>query len=154
MKQHSRTLMETKVSKLRVEVAAIPIQYSTIPVNIFNGKVESGVKIHIKSNRRLPYSLCLNENSTTGGKKSCSNCINQQIRNLTTSDEQTSSDSSVSKMYNSRVLILPFVSAKSASQIQLKALASMHNQPSSLYLQHAKNSEDTNRVIKNLHSFP
>lgn len=152
MKQHSRTLMESKVPKLTVEVAAIPIQYSTIPVNIFNGKVETGVKIHIKSNRRLPYPLRLNENSTAGGKKSCTNCNNQKVRNLTTSEEQISSD--LSKMYNSPVLILPFVSAKSASQIQLKALASMHHQPSSLYSQHAKNAEDTNRVIKNLHSFP
>lgn len=148
------TLMETKVPKLRVEVAAIPIQYSTIPINIFNGKVETGLKIQIKANRSIPYPISLNEKSSAASKKSCTNCINKQIRNLTTSDEQISSDLPVSNMYNSPVLILPFVAAKPASQFQRKALATVHSQPSSLFHQHAKNLEDTNRVIKNLLPFP
>lgn len=137
-------------------VAAIPIQCSSIPINIFNGKVKTGLKIHIKSKQTLPYSLLLNGKPTDRNKKPCTNCSSQRIRNLTTSGKQISSDLTVSNMYNSPMLILPFVAAKSTSQIQQKALPSMYNPPASLYHQHVKNSEDTNRnrVIKNLHSFP
>lgn len=138
----------TSKSKVAIPlVAAIPIQYSTIPINIFNGKVKTGIKIQ----QTLPYPLILNGKPTDRSKKSCTNCNNEQKRDLTATGKQNP----VSNMYSSPMIILPFISAKPTSQVQQKALSSMYNPPASLYhQQHVKNSEDTSRVIKNLHSFP
>lgn len=128
-------------------VAAIPIPYTTIPINFFNGKIGTSAKTNIKLNRAHPYALLDSQRSSVE-RKSCSNCNSQQTANQTRSGEQTATNLKVSNMYNgSPMLILPFVSAK-PSQIQQKALPNLYNQhPLSVYHPHAKKSEDSSRVI-------
>lgn len=126
-------------------VAAIPIPYTTIPINFFNGKVDTSVKVNIKSSRTQPYPVGDNQRSLE--RKSCTNCNCQQKQ---TSSEQTSLNLKVSNMNmysGSPMLILqPFVAKP--SQIQQKTLPNLYNQhPLSLYHQHAKKSEDSSRVI-------
>lgn len=140
-------LMET-TSKPKVTiplVAAIPIPYTTIPINLFHGKIDTSVKTNIKSGRSQPY-LVSDSQNRSGDRKSCSNCNNQTHNQTTTSGEQTAANIKVSNMYNgSPMLILPFVSTK-PSQIQQKALPNLYNQhPLSVY-HHAK-KEDSSRVI-------
>lgn len=127
-------------------VAAIPIPYTTIPINFFSGKIDTSAKTNIKSNRTHPYALIESQRSVE--RKSCSNCNSQQTQNQTASGEQTAANIKVSNMYNgSPMLILPFVSAK-PSQIQQKALPNLYSQhPLSVYHPHAKKSEDSSRVI-------
>lgn len=126
-------------------VAAIPIPYTTIPINLFHGKVDCSAKSNGgRSNRTQPYTVIDSRRS----EKACSTC-NNQAHNQSTSGEQIK----VSSMYNgSPMLILPFVSAK-PSQIQQKALPNIYNQhPLSVY--HAKKSEDlSGRVIWEFHNF-
>ena len=145
--------MET-TSKPKVSiplVAAIPIPYTTIPINFFNGKIETGVKTNIKSNRTQPYSIVDRQRSSE--KKTCSNCNSQQTTThyqIAASGEQTTANIKVSNMYNgSPMLLLPFVSAKPpTSQIQHKALPNLYSQhPLSLNHPHAKKSDDSSRVI-------
>lgn len=128
-------------------IAAIPIPFTTIPINFFSGKVDTSAKANIKSNRTQPYTLVDSQRSTE--RKSCSNCNNQQSSNQTTTrGEQTTANLKLSNMYNgSPMLILPFVSAK-PGQIQQKALPNLYNQHQlSVYHPHAKKVEDSSRVI-------
>lgn len=91
---------------------------STIPLNLWNGKNDRGnSKANIKNYRTQPYSLLTSE------RTSCSNC-NKHTGNQKTSTncETTSSASSVfssaikvSSMFQSPMLILPIVPAKSSS---------------------------------------
>lgn len=125
-------------------VAAIP--YTTIPINFFNGKIDTSAKTNIKSNRAQPYFVAVDS-----PRKACSSCNNRQTthHSIAARGEQTTANIKVSNMYNgSPMLILPFVSAK-PSQIQQKALPNLYNQhPLSLYPhQHAKKSDDSSRVI-------
>lgn len=124
-------------------VAAIPIPYTTIPINLFRGKIDTSAKTNIKSgSRSQPYTV----GNRSGDRKSCSNCNNQTHNQTATSGEQTTTSIKVSNMYNgSPMLILPFVSTK-PSQIQQKTLPNLYNQhPLSVY-HHAK-KEDSSRVI-------
>lgn len=131
-------------------VAAIPIPYTTIPINFFNGKIDRGVKTNIKSNRTQPYSNVDSQRSSE--RKSCSTCNSQQTTTThyqTTASGEQSANIKVSNMYNgSPMLLLPFVPTKPPSQIQQKALPNLYNQhPLSLYHPHAKKSDDSSRVI-------
>lgn len=147
-------LMET-TSKPKVTiplVAAIPIPYTTIPINFFNGKIDTGAKTNIKLNRTQPYSVV--DIQRSGEKKSCSSCNSQQKTThcqTSANSEQSKANTKVSNMYNGSacpMLLLPFVSAKPPSQIQQKALPNLYNQhPLSLYHPHAKKSDDSSRVI-------
>lgn len=138
--------METS-SKPKVTIAAIPIPYTTIPINFFSGKIDTSAKTNVKSNRAQPYFIAVDS-----PRKSCSSCNSQQTTHHSTAasgGEQTTTNIKVSNMYNgSPMLILPFVSAK-PSQIQQKALPNLYNQhPLSLYPHpHAKKSDDSSRVI-------
>lgn len=125
-------------------VAAIPIPYTTIPINLFHGKIDTSAKTNIKSGRSQPYSV--DSQHRSGDRKACSSCNNQTHNQTATSGEQTTANRKVSNMYNgSPMLILPFVSAK-PSQIQQKALPNLYNQhPLSVY-HHAK-KDDSSRVI-------
>lgn len=126
-------------------VAAIPIPYTTIPINLFHRKIDTSAKINIKSGRSQPYTVGDSQRRSSD-RKSCSNCNNQTHNQTATSGEQTARSIKVSNMYNgSPMLILPFVSTK-PSQIQQKALPNLYNQhPLSVY-HHAK-KEDSSRVI-------
>lgn len=127
-------------------VAAIPCWNTTIPINLFHGKIDTSVKTNIKSARPQPYSVS-NSLNRSGNRKSCSSCNNQTHNQTTTSSgELTTANIKVSNMYNgSPMLILPFVSTK-PSQFQHKTLPNLYNQhPLSVY-HHAK-KEDSSRVI-------
>lgn len=141
-------LMET-TSKPKVTiplVAAISIPYTTIPINLFHGKIDTSTKTNNKSGRLQPYSVVDSQQKRSGDRKSCSNCNNQTHNQTATSGEQTTANRKVSNMYNgSPMLILPFVSTK-PSQIQQKTLPNLYNQhPLSVY-HHAK-KEESSRVI-------
>lgn len=126
-------------------VAAIPIPYTTIPINLFHGKVDTSAKTNIKSSRTQPY-LVADSQQRSGGRQACSNCNNQR-HNQTARGEQTAANLKVSNMYSgSPMLIVPFVTAK-PSQIQQKALPNLYTQqPLSVF--HAKKAEEnSSRVI-------
>lgn len=128
-------------------VAAIPIPYTTIPINFFSGKIDTATKINIKSNRTQPYSFI--DSQRSGESKSCSSCNSHRTTHnqTTASGEQTTASIKLSTMYNgSPMLLLPFVSTKPPSQIQQKSLPNLYNQHS-LYHHHAKKPDDSSRVI-------
>jgi hypothetical protein len=126
-------------------VAAIPIPYTTIPINLLRGKIDTSVKTNIKSVRSQPYSVGDSQNRS-GDRKSCSNC-NNQTHNQTTSGEQTAANIKVSNMYNqafSPMLILPFASTKPSQ----KTLPNLYNQhPLSVSVFHHAKKDDSSRVI-------
>jgi hypothetical protein len=141
------TTSKPKVATIPL-VAAIPIPYSTIPINLFHGKVDTSAKANIKSNRTQPYSV-IDSQQRTGERKSCLNC-NNQTHNQTVSGEQTATANiKLSNMFNgSPMLILPFVSAATKpSAIQQKAVPTNLYSQHSVSVYHAKKSEDSSRVI-------
>ncbi|CRK94762.1 CLUMA_CG008256, isoform A [Clunio marinus] len=126
-------------------VAAIPIPYTTIPINLFQGRVDKSARTSIKSNRTQPYSAVGNHQRQSLDKKSCTNCTHQrqkETNNQTSNNGQSTTSLQMSNMYSgSPMLILPFVSAK-PNQSQQKSLPNLYIQQS-LAVLHAKKPEDS-----------